>query len=387
MLVDETIKNILQVSKKMDSSLDFDFNTPDIEDFENIEEEVVHVPDESGGSIKYGILGLGQCGGRLAEAFYHLGYRKAIAINTSTHDLTDLNLPTKVRIGNTEGAGKQMEIAAEAFKDEKTNILHLFHRIFGKDVEHIIVCAGMGGGTGSGTILHALELAKLFMTQIGFEDPEKKVGAIVTVPTNSESSSPTVRKNAITTLTSLSSLANDNLISPLIIIDNDKSKLLFPRLTVSNFYPTINNTITNLFHTFNLISTKNSDLISFDKADYQTIIESGGHMVMGAVTVKDYGSAEKLSKALRNNIETTLLADGFDLDTAKTVGMIVLGGQKIFNSVPGLMHSIEDAFGVLSALTKATVHRGIYRNNTDNLKVLTVISGMKEPIRRYKKLL
>jgi cell division GTPase FtsZ len=391
MAIDPTIENVIKMSENhvqvLENTLDFDFDTPDIEDFETNEDDYIYIADESGGAIKYGILGLGQCGGRLAQAFHDLGYKKCIAINTSSHDLADLTIPTKVRIGNTEGAGKNMEVSGEAFHQEKTNILHLFNKIFGRDVEHILVCAGSGGGTGGGTVVQAIELAKVFMAQIGHEFPERKVGAIVTIPTNSEASSPLVRRNALNVLTTLSTMANQKAMSPLIIIDNDKTKLLFPKLTVQQFYPTVNNTIVNLFHTFNLISTKNSDLISFDHADYRTIINSAGHMVMGAVSVRDYSSSEKLSKALRNNIETTLLADNFDLETAEVVGMIVLGGEKIFNTVPGLMSSIEDAFGTMSFLTKATVHRGLYKNNSNSLKVLTLIGGMTEPTRRYRKLI
>jgi hypothetical protein len=111
-------------------------------------------------------------------------------------------------------------------------------------------------------------------------------------------------------------------------------------------------------------------------------------MVMGAVTVRDYSSAESISKAFRNNIETTLLASEFDLETAKVVGIIILGGKQIFDTVPGLMSSIEDAFGTISFLTgNATVHRGLYVNNTNSLRVLTLIGGLKDPIRRYKKMI
>ena len=51
------------------------------------------------------------------------------------------------------------------------------------------------------------------------------------------------------------------------------------------------------------------------------------------------------------------------------------------------MTSIEDAFGTISFLTgNATVHRGLYTNNSNTLKVFTLIGGLKEPLRRYRKL-
>lgn len=382
----EVIESSPNLETQSSQSFDFDFDTPEF-DTDSEENIVTAIKDESGGSLTYAIIGLGQCGGRLAQSFYDLGYKKCLAINTSYHDLADLTIAHKIKIGSTDGAGKDMEVSSSIFTSEKANILQYMHKVFGNDVDHILICAGAGGGTGSGTIIPTIELSKLYLKQLGFEDVNLKVGAISTIPTNNEISSPSVKQNSLQVLTSLSEMANNKQISPFIVIDNDRVKKLFPKLTVSNFYPTINRTITQLFHTFNIISTKESDLISFDKADYKSVINSTGHMVMGAVTLKDYSSSESISRALRNNIETTLLAAEFDLDTASVVGAIILGSKKIFDSVPGLMSSIEDAFGTISFLTgDATVHRGLYTNNSESIKVFTLISGLKSPVRRYRKI-
>jgi cell division GTPase FtsZ len=386
----EELKDLLKTvqSNNIVTDMDLDFDTPDLEEHLSTQDEYIQIEDESGGSLKFGIIGLGQCGNRLAETFYKLGYKKTIVINTSQHDLTDIDVPTKLKIGNTDGAGKSMDVSGEAFSKEKANILHVMNRIFGKDVDHIIICAGAGGGTGSGTVIPAIELSKLYMRQLGLNSADSRVGAIVTIPTNAESSSPLVKDNSLKVLTTLSDMANNKKIAPLIIIDNDKVKQLFPKLTVTGFYPTINKTIIQLFHTFNVISTKQSDLISFDKADYNSIITSPGHMVMGGVTVKDYTSSESISRALRSNIENTLLAEEFDLESAKVVGIIAIGGKEIFDSVPGLMNSIEDAFGTIGFLTgDSVIHRGLYMNNSNSLKVFTLIGGMSDPVRRYKKIM
>ena len=60
--------------------------------------------------------------------------------------------------------------------------------------------------------------------------------------------------------------------APLILIDNDKIKKLYPKLTVKQFWPTLNNTIAGLFHVFNVLATKDSDYTTFDPADYDTIM-------------------------------------------------------------------------------------------------------------------
>ena len=73
----EDIISSVQKSNSITTELDFDFDTPDIEDMP-AQEVIKAVEDESGGSLKFAILGLGQCGGRLAQAFFDLGYKRIL---------------------------------------------------------------------------------------------------------------------------------------------------------------------------------------------------------------------------------------------------------------------------------------------------------------------
>ena len=49
-----------------------------LEDYDIPEEEEETVENTVGGSVRYAFVGSGQGGGRLAEAFYSLGYNKTI---------------------------------------------------------------------------------------------------------------------------------------------------------------------------------------------------------------------------------------------------------------------------------------------------------------------
>jgi hypothetical protein len=69
---------------------DLNLPTLDIEDIDidEIEQSKMDlVEDESGGAIRYGIVGSGQGGGRMAKAFFDLGYRKTIAFNLANQIL------------------------------------------------------------------------------------------------------------------------------------------------------------------------------------------------------------------------------------------------------------------------------------------------------------
>jgi len=348
------------------------------------------VESTHGGSLDFAIIGLGQAGGRIAEVFYKAGYKKTLVINTATHDLVSLKeIPEehKLKLGDTDGAGKNMAVSARIFKNNVTEVLQKMREIIGNNIDGIIVCAGAGGGTGCGMLIPCLDLCNKYMKSIGVVEADKRVGAFVAIPSNGELSSPLVKSNTITVMKKLSEFADAGHISPLIIIDNEKARRLFSKVPVTKFYPFINNFVVNIFHVFNKVSKHHSDIVSFDKADYSSIIFSSGHMVFGMTTISEKYVTDStlLSKAFRLNIEQNLLASGFDLTTAKVVGTIVIGEKRIMDTVPGLMDALEDAFTMISHLTgDSTVHRGIYTDPTvKGLRLLTIVGGLKAPEEKY----
>jgi len=360
----------------------------DLEDYELDIKEEPGVKDESKGSTCYAWIGGGQCGGRLVKAFYDLGYKKVLATNTTNHDLDSLAIPEGQKflmdIGK-EGAGKNMERGEKAVKQHQQGILHHAGQIFGTQVDHIMVCFGAGGGTGSGSVFGLIEVAKKYARYIGLENANKKVGVVMTLPTVGEASSPLVAENAYRVATRLSELASAGEISSLIIVDNDKIKKIYPKMTVKSFWPSINGTVAGLFDIFNQISSLSSQYTSFDPIDYNGIMESGGCMIMGLTKVKKFDDKFAISEAVKKNLAKTLLAGGFDLSTAKLAGCIVVGGKRLMKNIIGLPDNIDYAFDVLAEITgQATIHRGIYEDARDCLRVYTIIGGLDSPIARLE---
>ena len=235
-----------------------------------------------------------------------------------------------------KGAGKDAERGKQAVQEYSQDILHLAKKTFGTQVEHIMVCFGAGGGTGSGSALGLIEIAKKYARYIGLENPDRKVGVVMTLPTIGEANSPLVAENSYNVASELSSLAAKGQISPLIIVDNDKISRMYPGMTVRSFWPTINSTFASLFDIFNRLSALSSRYTSFDPVDYHSIMEAGGCAIMGLTKVDKFGDKFELSKAVKKNLEKTLLAGGFDLSTAKLAGCIFVGGKKMVGSSKGL---------------------------------------------------
>jgi len=356
---------------------------PDLRPPQGLQDEVV-------GSVRYAWLGAGQCGGRLVRAFYELGYRRVLAVNTTRRDLDYLDVPAARKLLmdiGAEGAGKDMSRGRAAVELYGQEILHHMEQWFGRDVEHIMVCFGAGGGTGSGSAVGLVELAHHYARAIGLRNPQRRVGVLMTLPTSGEAASPRIAENAYTVASELALMAWQNKISPLIIIDNDKIRHLHPNLTVKQFWPTVNRTVATLFDVFNRLSYRPSEYTAFDPTDYYSIITTGGCAVMGLTTVRDYHDKFAISRAVRQNLEQTLLAAQFDLSKARVAGSIVVGGRHMMSSVPGLQDAIDFAFDILADITgRATVHRGIYEDDREVLRVYTILGGLPTPTARLDQL-
>jgi cell division GTPase FtsZ len=123
--------------------------------------------------MKLVVVGLGQCGGRLADEFAHLNERArsqrgieiitgAFAVNTDAADLSGLQTISgdyqhRILIGGRRtgghGVGKINELGAEVAKDDADKVVdairtarHFF------ETDAFMLIAGVGGGTGSGSI-------------------------------------------------------------------------------------------------------------------------------------------------------------------------------------------------------------------------------------------
>jgi len=361
----------------------------DLEDYEIPKEEKAVIADASGGSVKYAFIGSGQGGSRIAQSFYKMGYKKAIVVNTSKHDLEMLDFPAEQKffmdIGE-EGAGKIMARGTQAAEKYQQEIFDLMRKLFGQ-IDQILVCAGAGGGTGGGSILPLLGIARKYLKYIGYENARERLGAVITLPTAGEASSPQVASNAGQVAASIGALAEAREISPLIIVDNDKIVKMYKNLTPAKYWPTINGAVSNLFHIFNYLSSCPSSYTSFDTTDYLSLVRSGGCMVFGLARIADYKDEAKISQTMKNVLHKTLLAEGFDLSTAKTAASIVVAGKKIMEAEAGLMDRINYAFDCMSNMCpNATVHRGIYEDDRDSLRIYTIISGLKMPVQRLARL-
>jgi len=343
-------------------------------------QEVV-IEDEFDSAYRFAVVGVGQGGSRLAETFWKLGYRRVAVINTAAQDLKPIALPekNKLLIGGA-GAGKDRKVAQKIFEEHKEDILDFLKKAFSSSIDRILVCIGAGGGTGAGGGPIVVDVCHDLCQTFGVEqsDYEAKVGAVLALPTKSEGSR--VKNNAKETADALIKYSTNGTLSPLIILDNERIKHLYPKLSVNKFWNTANTSICSLFHLFNKIAAQDSEYTAFDKADLDTVMSSG-IISFGAVPVRPSGDTIEetdISHAVRDNLKKNILAN-IDVNTGKFAACVVIGDKDTLENTP--QESLEHGFEQLTRLLGegSTVHRGIYHTSKKGLVVYTIIGGIEAP--------
>jgi cell division GTPase FtsZ len=322
-----------------------------------------------------GFLGAGQGGGRLAAAFYEIGYSRVAAVNTDIGDLSALPPEIQKLDLETGGAGKDPEKGAAAISGKEEQVRELMTRAIGKKADYLLICAGLGGGTGSGLAPKLIEIARKYMRDNGRS--EARVGAALTLPHPAEGQTPA--RNAVRAFRDILRMN----VSPMLIIDNKRIGDLF-RTGVTNFYKVANAQTVKLFHVFNQLSAQKSPFVSFDRADFASLLDSG-LCVFGASPIEKFASEADISSAIREQLERTVLAP-VNFKQGKMAGCIFVGSNEILGSIP--MDIIDGGFASLSRMLAdgSTLHRGIYEGSTTGLRCYTILSQLPPPSESLRRL-
>lgn len=337
-------------------------------------------------SIIFGVVGWGQGGSRIAEEFAKYGYPVCVG-NTAKQDLEHINLPPDRKLFidyALGGVGKDIGLGEEAFIESQDQIISMLENTFRDNVDQIIVSVGGGGGTGSGA---AVPLAKL-VSQFGLP-----VIVLYTLPMYNEGA--TTKYNAVKVLDKLSRLVINDEIHSLIIVDNSRIELVYPNVSTGNLWKLANFDIVNGLHIFNALSASSSKYTSLDPMDFARILSTGNCLIYGKMEVpitmesgKVVMREDELASAIINNMNQSLLAEGFDLTETERAGVIVVGKEEILDQIPAV--NMNYAFAMLSEATKGTgLFRGIYADEMagNKLTVYTLYSGLGVPRARIDNLI
>ncbi len=227
------------------------------------EENKIKIDDDMFGTPRITIVGCGGAGGNTITRLHKLGVKGAetIAINTDRIALDLVEADKKLLIGKNLtrglGAGGFPEMGERAARESSRELEEML-----AGTNMVFVCAGMGGGTGTGSAPVVAEIAK-------------KCGAIVTAMVSTPFNVERARLvKADEGLDKLRITADST-----VVLDNNRLLEFVPNLPINQAFSVMDQlvaeTVKGISETITLPS-----LINLDYADMKAVMDSGGLSVM-----------------------------------------------------------------------------------------------------------
>ncbi len=307
--------------------------------------------------VKISIVGCGGGGSNTIRRLNQGGIFGAslVAANTDARHLLLLNAPHKVLLGRRLtrglGAGAIPEVGSQA-ADEAREDLGKYVR--SNDI--VFVTAGMGGGTGTGSIPVVAEIAK---------EGRALVMAVVTLPFKAEGA--LRMQNAVRGLERLRLYADTT-----VVIPNDKLLEIVPRLPLDAAFRVADEVLAQCIKGITEIVTK-PGLVNIDFADIKTIMSSGGVAMIG-MGESSGPKDERVEDALRQALTSPLLGN-IDIKEAKGALIRVVGGEDM--SLKEAERVVEAASAMMGPKARTIWGCSVEPESEGKIKVLVVITGVK----------
>lgn len=255
------------------------------------------------------VIGVGGGGGNAVNHMYNQGITGVdfIICNTDAQALELSPIPNKIQLGTTLteglGAGAKPEVGKNAAIEDIDNIKSILE----KNTKMVFITAGMGGGTGTG--------AAPVIANVAREMGILTVG-IVTIPFSFEG-----RKRKQQAEEGLEELRNN--VDTLLIIDNDKLRLLHGNLKMAEAFSKADDILTIAAKGIAEIITV-AGYINVDFEDVKTVMKDGGTAIMGSASAEGENRAlEAVTKA----ISSPLLNDN-EIEGANYILLNITSGEE-----------------------------------------------------------
>lgn len=312
------------------------------------------------------VVGVGGGGGNAISRMIDAKIKgvEFVAINTDSQALHHSKAGEKVHIGKNLskglGAGMNPEIGRQAAEENRDEIQDVL-----KGADMVFICAGMGGGTGSGAAPVVAEAAK----ELG-----ALTIAVITKPFSFEGAQ---RKT-------ISEVALEHLkerVDSFITIPNDKLLSIIDRkTTLINAFRIVDDVLRQGVQGISDLITK-PGIVNVDFADVRTIMQDSGSALMG---IGIAGGENRASEAARAAINSPLLE--LSIDGAKGVlfnisGSSDLGMLEINEAANIITESIDpNAKVIFGAVVDDQVKKG-------EIHVTVVATGFDNERRHMENLL
>ena len=307
------------------------------------------------GQAKMVVIGCGGAGQNMVDWLYNKGIKGAtiIAVNTDLQDLKLKKADKKILIGKELtkglGAGGDPSKGSAAAKESVTELKEAI-----KDADMVFVCAGMGGGTGTGCAPVVAKLAK---------DMGAIVIGVVTMPFSIE------RARIDKAEYGLKQLRQN--VNTAIVIDNNRLVKIAGNLPIKQAFAVANEIIATMIKGIVEIISVPS-LVNLDFADVKAIMTEGKVATVGIGTSNTKSRVEEaVDEALKNPL--------LEVDYTGASGALihVTGGEDM---------KLEEVNQIGELITEnlhqdANVIWGarIDEDHNKRITVMTIVTGVRSP--------
>lgn len=246
------------------------------------------------------VLGIGGGGSNAVNYMYaqNIEGTDFIICNTDAKALDQSNVPNKVQLGphltQGLGAGANPEVGRNATEESLEEI----RRILEVNTKMAFICAGMGGGTGTGGAPIIAQVCRemniltvgIVTTPFGFEGPRRLLQA----------------EDGIKRL--------QPYVDTLLIISNDKLRMQYGNLKMKEAFSKADNVLATAAKCItDIINSRGHIIVDF--ADVCTVMKNGGVAILGSSAVEGENRAQK---AIEEALNSPLLNDN-DIRGAKWI--------------------------------------------------------------------
>jgi cell division protein FtsZ len=256
------------------------------------------LPKQKSSIIK--VLGIGGGGSNAVNYMYaqNIEGTDFIICNTDAKALDQSDVPNKVQLGphltQGLGAGANPDVGKSATEESLEEI----RRILEVNTKMAFICAGMGGGTGTGGAPIVAQVCRemgiltvgIVTTPFGFEGPRRLVQA----------------EDGIKRL--------QPYVDTLLIISNDKLRMQYGNLKMKEAFSKADNVLATAAKCItDIINSRGHIIVDF--ADVCTVMKNGGVAILGSAAVEGEGRAQR---AIEEALSSPLLNDN-DIRGAKWI--------------------------------------------------------------------
>ncbi len=337
---------------KKQGAINMDFIVEKAKENQN---EAQEVEDLDVGQANIRVIGIGGAGNNMVNWLYKKGIKGAeiLACNTDKQHLDRIEADNKFLIGKDVtkglGAGGHPEKGAEAAQE---SIQQIKDSLSGSDM--VFVCAGMGGGTGTGGAPHVAKTAK---------DAGAIVIGTVTMPFDVE------RARVDKAEFGLQQLRENT--DTVIVIDNNRLVKIAGNLPVQQAFAVANELISTMIK--GIVETiAVPSLVNLDFADVEAIMSNGG---VAAIGIGASDTNNRVDEAVKGALSNPLL----DISYEGAGGAIIhiTGGsdmtlEEISRAGELITESMDQEANVIWGARVKEDLKG-------KMTVMTIITGVKSP--------